>query len=484
MKATVWKTFRMRRYGKEEATVAERLAAFLERRLRASVLAFAGRALAVLAAVAPSPAAASEPSPARPTSPLSDADFRKHPDAKIELGRLLFYDKALSGNRNIACGACHDHGLASGDGLSLGLGEGAEGLGRYRRAETATDAVRHRVPRNAPALFNLGATSITHLLWDGRVAVDPDAPSGFDTPAEDQTPLGLDSVVAGQALFPLLSEIEMAGEAHENDVALAASRREALGWREIATRVQAVPAYAPLFQAAFPDVVAPRDIEIRHIANAIGAFVDTEWRADQSPFDQWLRGDDAALSPLAKKGAQLFYGEAGCASCHAGPLQTDNRFHAIAMPQIGPGKMAGMSSLPSDFGRLAITGDMKDAYRFKTPSLRNVAETAPYGHAGAYRTLEAVVRHHLDPAAAFTRYDLAEAVLPSAPALEAVDGRAMADPMERQSILDANALAPVALSEAEIAQLLAFLHALTDETSLNGRLGKPAEVPSGLPVDR
>ena len=125
--------------------------------------------------------------------------------------------------------------------------------------------------------------------------------------------------------------------------------------------------------------------------------------------------------------------------------------------------------------------DLADAYRFRTPSLRNVAQTAPYGHSGAYATLEGVLRHHLDPVAALNSYDPAQAILPNP--RYASDFAAMSDAEERARIADANTLAPIELSDAQIADLLAFLVALSDPQSLSGRLGIPKTVPSGLPVD-
>ena len=225
------------------------------------------------------------------------------------------------------------------------------------------------------------------------------------------------------------------------------------------------------------------DITIVHVANAIAAFIEVEWRSDDSPFDRYLKGDAAALSPEELRGAELFFGKAGCAACHSGALLTDQSYHGIAMPQIGPGRMPLIPTQFSDFGRLEASGDLADAYRFRTPSLRNVAVTAPYGHSGAYATLEGVLRHHLDPPAAFEAYDLAEAVLPKDEELEKADWRAMSDPRERAAIVRANELEPQDLSDDEVADLIAFLGALTDEAALYGRLGKPDVSPSGLKPD-
>ena len=97
--------------------------------------------------------------------------------AMVELGRILFFDKILSGNRNIACATCHHPDLATTDGLALGLGEGAQGLGPERRAGSEKAiGVNGRVPRNSSALFNVGAGEFTRLFHDGRVETDPDGP--------------------------------------------------------------------------------------------------------------------------------------------------------------------------------------------------------------------------------------------------------------------------------------------------------------------
>ena len=118
-------------------------------------------------------------------------------------------------------------------------------------------------------------------------------------------------------------------------------------------------------------------------------------------------------------------------------------------------------------------------YRFRTPSLHNVSLTAPYGHAGTYATLEGVVRHHLDPVASLHAYDPNQAILPVLPSK--ADFAIISDISEINAIAAANELAPVALTDTEIADLIAFLHALTDDTQ---RLGVPQNVPSDLHVDQ
>ena len=418
-------------------------------------------------------------------APVSDADFVDGgtPDlAKVELGKQLFYDKILSGNRNISCATCH-HALAgTGDGLSLPLGEGGSGLGIVRQTPELgeTGAVHERVPRNAPPIFNLGASEFTTIFHDGRLTKNDEHPSGFDSPAGNDLPVGLENIVAAQAMFPVTSATEMAGQSGENEIADLANDLPAL-WEALAVRLRAIPGYVDQFVAVFPDVSAAADITYVHAANAIAAYEIDAGRAANSPFDQFLRGEQNAMSAKAKRGMNLFYGSAGCADCHSGKFQTDHGFHAIAMPQIGPGKGDGPSG-HEDFGLGRETGEPSDRFKFRTPNLRNVALTGPWGHAGAYNTLEAVVRHHLDPVTSLENYDPAQAILPSRDDLDLIDLQVMDEPALRGAIAAANELAPVDLSEAEISDLMAFLNALTDPDSIDLRDTVPLSVPSDLPV--
>ena len=237
--------------------------------------------------------------------------------------------------------------------------------------------------------------------------------------------------------------------------------------------------------AAYPEIQSVADITYVHAANAIAAFEATAWRFDDSPFDRHLRGDRRAMSPSARRGMRVFHGEAKCARCHSGRFQTDQSFHAIAMPQIGPGKgdnLDGYADGRDDFGRERVTGRTRDRFKFRTPTLRNVALTAPYGHTGAYNTLEAVVRHHLDPVGSLHNYDQQQAVLPSRTDLDAEDFVVMNDDMRRIAIADANELDPVTLSDEQFRDLIEFLHALTDRDALDLRSDTPPGVPSGLPL--
>ncbi|MEM8952901.1 MAG: cytochrome c peroxidase [Verrucomicrobiota bacterium] len=459
---------------------------------------------------------------------IVDSDFHgngRQPAGKVELGRQLFFDKILSGNRNISCATCHHPKHGTSDALALSFGEGASGIGPERRPGAALkESVHGRIPRNSPGLFNVGAREFKTFFHDGRVEVDSRGyyDSGFITPAKWKLPGGLDNALAAQAMFPVLSPDEMAGQKGENEIADAVSLNRAAGnggaWDLLAARLREIPEYGRLFREAYSgEVKQAEDITFVQVANAIAAFQAVAFRADNSPFDRYLRGEETALDEDAKRGMTLFYGEANCASCHGGKLQTDHGFYAIAMPQIGPGKgdgrdggywrASGHRGFLEDFGRGRVTRRPEDNFKFRTPSLRNVAITGPWGHSGAYETLRDVVRHHVDPVEKLKRYEAPVGILPELDSVleTTANGSSLAhqrvsdERMEswhlrdtwvsrndilRERISAANQLEGVGLDDSQIDELVAFLEALTDSSGIDHRVEIPARVPSGLPVDR
>ncbi|MCB1089857.1 MAG: hypothetical protein KDM63_22650, partial [Verrucomicrobiae bacterium] len=166
----------------------------------------------------------------------------------------------------------------------------------------------------------------------------------FATPANALLPADLDSLLAVQAMFPVTARAEMRGQVGDrtvrgelNELALLADG-DVLGiWDALMDRLRAIPAYVDLFAAAYPEI-ASANLGLQHAANAIAAFEIETWSPLDSPFDRFLAGDDGALEDAALRGALLFYGDARCASCHAGPLLSDQRAHALGVPQLGPGQ--------------------------------------------------------------------------------------------------------------------------------------------------
>ncbi|MGH1415455.1 MAG: cytochrome-c peroxidase [Pelagimonas sp.] len=424
---------------------------------------------------------AAVPFAAAASADMIEPVFETPDAARVNLGWQLFYDPILSGNRNTSCATCHHPRFGTSDGVSLSLGEGAMGLGPERKIG-AENVPEQRIPRNAPALFNLGADEFSVMFHDGRLEADASQPDGMRTPLGSEMLAGFDGVLSAQAMFPVLSGDEMAGHYSENEVAQAVRlgflSSPGGAWDRIAARVAEVPEYRAQFDAVLGQGT---EIGFPQIANVIADFIAVEWRADDSDFDRYLR-DGAALDEAAERGRVLFYGAAGCGGCHTGWFQTDHGFHAIAWPQVGPGKAARFENHARDVGRMRVTGLEADAYAFRTPSLRNVTKTGPYGHNGAFATLEAAVRHHLDPVASLQNYDREQVVFLDLDG--ASDWKATDDAAETARIAAANVLEPVVLDDGQVADILSFLEALTDDRWQVGRLGVPDTVPSGFPVDR
>ena len=405
--------------------------------------------------------------------------------SKVELGKLLFFDKVLSGNKNIACASCHHPYTSTSDRLSLGVGEGSLFHGTQRTTGSGTAAIKGRIGRNAPSLFNLGAKEFIRLNLGG---VNEQTPTGLRLLSGRFTPTGLDNVLAGQALFPLVNGSEMLGQVGENDAVntvIGTQRGTAsfpAQWEVLVQRLRAIPDYVTQFQATYAEVSSANKMTISHVVNAISAFQAAEFRSDKSPFDRFLRGESDALSPAQLRGKDLFYGKANCASCHSGKFQTDHGFHAIAMPQFGPGAQTTGASEQEDTGRQGVTLLAVDKYKFRTPSLRNIALTGPYGHTGAYATLEGIIQHHLDPVTSFINWDRTQVVVPSRSDLDLSDFTITDNATNREAIQIANELAPSTLDLVEIKDIVDFLHSLTDPTMLDLRRAIPRSVPSKLPV--
>ena len=415
-----------------------------------------------------------------PTAPTPDSP------ALVDLGRSLFFDKVISGNRNISCASCHQmtQAAATGDGLPVAMGEGATGDGALRTLNTGK-----LIARNAQPIYNAGVQGMTTLFWDMRVSQDPitgallttDFLLNGLTPGRPQITALLTSAAAAQAMFPPTVPEEMRGQPGSNELANAVTNEDV--WSLIMARlvgtqngtVGGIAAYRTKFMAAYPSVASFDDFNFGHAAQAIAAFERTTFTALRSPFDAYLAGTTSALTDSQKQGALLFFGKAHCASCHNGPLLTDLQPHGIATPQLGPGK----NEPNDDRGRALITGVLSDNYKFRTPPLRNVAATGPWMHDGAFTTLEGAVRHHLNPAASIQSYNASQLPALFAATVDTDATRIAA----RIAAIDPLLGAPNTLADSEVAEILDFLNSLTDSASLSaGLTAAPPSVPSGLPV--
>ncbi len=425
--------------------------------------------------------------------------------AKWELGRALFFDPVLGGNRDVSCATCHHPDTATADGRARAVGtlsyvdgdrrlpvgfrlvevaEGEKVLTGFKRG----GAPHGFTPRNSPDLFNRGDPAWTTMFWDSRAHRKEDG--GFAVNAmriakspglyQVVMPPQVENLLAAQAMMPVLSDDEMRGAKGEtgitgetNEVGQILGQNEEEIWAALMDRLLGIPGYRDLFVKAYPET--PVDsLHFAHAANAIAAFEIDAFTLLDSPFDRFLAGDDAALGETERQGAELFYTKARCAACHSGKLFTDQLAHNIGIIPIGPGPDPVEIV---DFGIAhRSNAGLDQKYAFRTPPLRNVALTAPYMHNGAYTTLEAAVLHHLNPERSLDQYDASQ--------LEPEFRGAVHDEeLVRRDVKRtlSKTLRPLPrLDDREIDLLLAFLHSLTAPSA--SRLGhlEPESVPSGL----
>jgi cytochrome c peroxidase len=274
--------------------------------------------------------------------------------AKIELGRQLYFDKRLSADKSVSCASCHDPDEGFAKHTQFGVGINGQMGGR-----------------NSPVSYNRIVSGAQ--FWDGRAAS-----------------------LEAQAVGPIANPIEM-GNTHEKAVETIAG----------------IPGYAVQFRVIFGD----EGVTIENIGRAIATF-ERAIVTGPAPFDYYeavrpflvmkpddlaaLKDDDAELyakyeaakaaadehpmSASAIRGRELFFNErGGCTACHVGANLADEKFHNIGV---------GMDAEKPDLGRFVISNDVKDKGAFKTPTIRNVALSAPYMHDGSQKTLEEVVEHY------------------------------------------------------------------------------------------
>lgn len=280
--------------------------------------------------------------------------------------------------------------------MAVGVGGKGEGDDRYS-SKTGT-----LVQRNAFSLFGRGAPEFTSFFWDGKVEViDGEIYSEFGEKIENQfaSPLEVASIL------PLLSRDEFIGKQvplssnqiqkevedelyYEKYLAVSKALRDRLQSkksdedRKLAT--------------ALHDAGVPLgELELSHLGRLLANFIKINFPCNESLWDKYLSGQMSSLSDNQKNGAVLFFGKGRCASCHSGKFFSDFEFHSIGAPQgnFGP------HSRHRDIGRADVTHRQIDLYKFRTPPLVDVSKTAPYGHNGAFPTLEKIVVHHFNPLA-------------------------------------------------------------------------------------
>ena len=379
-----------------------------------------------------------------PLHDLSGNPAKEHVIPSIEtsrlaqLGRELFFSKSLSGDMDVACASCHHPLLAGGDGLSLPVGVGAiesdrVGPGRRHDGNYFIDPEANAGPnveRNSLTTFNVGLYNKA-LFFDGRTEVIQWIADHFGAVADGKRsekdiyiktpdskfggpdPQAGSDIVGAQGRFPVVALNEMRGFSK----AFAGSSHDVR--HQLEQRLQGKTGelvnnrWPELFRWAFrqADASAEALITYENIAAALAAYQRSQHFVE-SPWKAWIEGR-GELSLDAKKGAVVFYtplkeGGAQCYQCHSGDFFTNEDFYNLAMPQFGRGKTVR----GQDLGRYAVTRNREDLYAFRVPSLLNVSETAPYGHTGAFTTLEAIIEHHLAPQRSLKAFDYTLQELP------------------------------------------------------------------------
>jgi len=389
------------------------------------------------------------------------------------VGRLLWFDTVTGLNGDNTCAGCHSPTNGFGDSQSIAIGIDNNGV-------VGPDRTGPRNERRAPMVLN--TAFFPSLMWNSRfssLSGDPfDNSRGFLFPAPEGTSLSSEpQLLVAQAFIPPTERTEVAGFDFpgDNDAIRA----------EMIRRLNGVPAYRRLFGRIFSAVRDGAPISFDMFARAIAEFEFTLTFAN-APIDRYARGDLSALEPAEKRGALLFFGKAGCVSCHSvsgasNEMFTDFKQHAIGVPQLVPQVTNNQFDGPGaneDFGREDFTSDPADRYAFRTPSLRNVAVEAAFMHDGAFTTLAAAIQHHLDARTSLLTYNPAQQGLP--PDLTGPTGPTA--PL--LAALDPLLAPPITLTASEFNDLLAFVRdALLDPRARPQDLRKliPSALPSGHP---
>ncbi|MCC6475861.1 hypothetical protein IT157_02290 [bacterium] len=364
---------------------------------------------------------------------------------RISLGRFLFYDPILGGEKDVACATCHHPDFAFGDRRQLPVGTGGTGgLGPDRilgNSSVSGEPVGF-TPRNSPTVFNTAyaadangiATHNGFMFWDGRM-----------------------NSLEMQATGPIGSRVEMRGDAYPGtDEEAGASALDS-----VVNRLRAIDEYVQRFRQAFPEEAAEWDAGTReHVIDSSSygramASYERELVTRNSPYDRYVAGDEDAMTTSQLRGLELFHTKARCAECHTGAMFSNYEFEVVAAPQEGPGKavIAG-----DDCGREEFTLSSADRFAFRVPTLRNVELTPPYMHDGVFETLEQVVNFFND-------------------------GCNPRHPGVSDDLLAEEVREPLGLTATEMQDLVEFLKSLTDPgTDLPEMLlTVPDHVPSGLP---
>jgi cytochrome c peroxidase len=435
-----------------------------------------------------------------------------------DLGRLLWFDKIHSLNRDNTCGGCHSPTNGMGDAQPMAIGVQNNNV-------VGPDRTGPRNQRRTPTVVNTAL--YPRLMWNNRfesLSGDPFDPSqGFSFPspegdvrfsAAENALHGVTHLLQAQGHMPPTELIEVAGFTGicpggvpdpwlgprfcqfdlPSTTALPMPIPDASGFRNEPIRQSALAAlnasaaYRQKFGQVFKDVRKGAPIDFFHFGKAIAEFQFNLVFAD-APLDRFARGHKNAMNETEKRGALLFFGKANCSSCHrvdgkSNEMFSDFKEHVVGVPQVFPsfGVNTGnfIFSGPGeneDFGREERSGDVNDRYKFRTAPLRNLAVSPGFFHNGAFVDLEDAIRFHLNVVEGAATYDPNDAGVPA--------DLAQVGPVIDEALVAPSLRTRIRLTNNEIRQLVRFIRTgLLDKRVLKSNLCGiiPESVPSGLPV--
>ncbi|MCI0391539.1 MAG: hypothetical protein MOB07_22585 [Acidobacteria bacterium] len=393
-----------------------------------------------------------------------------------DLGKLAFHDSLLGLNNDNSCAGCHAAPVGFGDTQSIAIGvENNNIVGPNRTGP--------RNQRRTPMVLN--NVFYPRLMWNSRFASlsgDPfNNSAGFQFPPPEGLSLSfLPHLLTAQAFIPPTERPEMAGFG-PHVPATNDGIREA-----VVARLNSTPEYVRLFGNEFQGVRGGAPITYEMLARAIAEFEFTLVFAN-APIDRFARGDKSAMTTSQKRGALLFFGEAGCVRCHAVSGQANEMFsdfqqHVAGVPQITPSSGNVPFDGPGaneDFGLEQVTGNPNDRYAFRTSPLRNIALQPTFFHNGAFTKLEDAVRFHLNASQSAPNYNPAEAGIDT-------DLRGPMGPLNPVlARIDPLLASPIRLSRDQFRWMIDFLrNGLQDSRATPDRLRRllPDRLPSGRPM--
>lgn len=365
-------------------------------------------------------------------APASDLIIETDP-ARVEVGRLIFESPAMSINGAISCRDCHLDEFGSADGLPNAVGVGGEGKGRARLGSGG-----RILPRNALPFWGRGGKGFDTFFWDGKVdTVGGRIASQFGSRAPSTDPLIVAVHLPSVELREMVADTPEVQQALVSEDVSSATTIQA----ELAERFAKEPIIGPKLLSAYK--MERAKLSFAQVADALAQFIRHEFRMRPTKLEKFVF-DDGPINQAELAGGLLFYGRGRCASCHTGPYFSDLAFHAVAFPQAGFGK----NGFGIDEGRYNVTLDPRDKFLFRTPPLHNVTRTAPYSHSGSVFSLADAIIAHFDPLRLIDSSTMS--------VRERADLYARLGPASREPL-------PSALTDNEVAQLVAFLSMLEFE---------------------